>query len=189
MNKSFGIEETLKATVNSLSTPEKVWQGMAAVYWAEVVGTDAAAASEAEKVVNGVLHVSVVHSVWSQELILLKGKILPKLNAKLGGRFIKDIRFSIGNVAGRVGTILERDPTEQELESIILDEKELAILQEELNVTQSIPDEKLREAITRRVTRNRLIRRWRQDHGWKICLGCTALHQTDNELCPLCRIS
>ncbi len=189
MNKSSGIAETLKATVNELSSSEKVWQGMAAVYWAEIVGTDAAAASEADKVVNGVLHVSVIHSVWSQELILLKGKILPKLNAKLGGRFIKDIRFNVRNIVGKVGTILERDPTEAELNQIVLGESEKAILAQELSNSEAIPDEKLREAITRRVTRNRLIRRWRLDQGWKICPGCTALHHTDEELCPLCKIS
>lgn len=61
--------------------------------WPEFVGERVAEISEAVKVERHVLYVRVQTSMWRNELVFMKGKILAKIDREIGSDVIKDIRF------------------------------------------------------------------------------------------------
>jgi predicted nucleic acid-binding Zn ribbon protein len=67
----------------------------AADRWAEVVGPQVAAATEAESVTaDGVLWIRVSSSSWANEISLMAPRILARLNANRTGR-IREIRYVV----------------------------------------------------------------------------------------------
>lgn len=61
--------------------------------WNRVVGESISQYAVPTRVVNGVLHVSVVNSVWRQELMMRKNELLKKYQLFTGQQIIKDIIF------------------------------------------------------------------------------------------------
>ena len=61
--------------------------------WPEAVGEAIARVSTAERMDNGILHVSVISAPWRAELTLKRRAIIDKLNTRAGGTIVKDIRF------------------------------------------------------------------------------------------------
>ena len=66
--------------------------------WEEVVSKPVAQKTEAVKVQNKVLYVNTESSVWSQELNFLKPQIIEKINERMGGSALRDIKFSARGV-------------------------------------------------------------------------------------------
>jgi len=65
----------------------------AVVKWNDVVGEQIARVTEAVKIERGVLVVRVKNGPWRNELSLLKNDVIEKMNASLGEKLVKDIRF------------------------------------------------------------------------------------------------
>ena len=65
----------------------------AVVKWNDVVGEQIARVTEAVKIERGVLVVRVKNGPWRNELTLLKNDVIEKMNASLGEKLVKDIRF------------------------------------------------------------------------------------------------
>jgi predicted nucleic acid-binding Zn ribbon protein len=63
--------------------------------WDEVVGSTVAEQAQATVIRGGVLFVDVKSSVWMQELQLLRGDIIERLNAHLEQPFVKSMVLSI----------------------------------------------------------------------------------------------
>lgn len=63
--------------------------------WDSVVGDGVAQHATATSIRDGVLFVDVDSSVWMQELQLLRGEIIERLNAHLGQAFVKQIVLSM----------------------------------------------------------------------------------------------
>ena len=63
--------------------------------WGTVVGEGVARHTTATSIRDGVLFVDVDSSVWMQELQLLRGEIIERLNAHLGQAFVKQIVLSM----------------------------------------------------------------------------------------------
>lgn len=63
--------------------------------WEEVVGSAVAQQAQATVIRAGVLFVDVKSSVWMQELQLLRGDIIERLNAHLGQPFVKSMVLSM----------------------------------------------------------------------------------------------
>ncbi|MBW6457854.1 MAG: DUF721 domain-containing protein [FCB group bacterium] len=61
--------------------------------WNEIVGEGIANVSVPQKVINGILYVSVKNSSWRQELIMQKPMILEKFASRFGQGIIRDIRL------------------------------------------------------------------------------------------------
>src|ERR1700760_3179394 len=73
---------------------------MAKARWAEVVGPQVAGVTQVEKVQNGTeLVVRVKNSVWANELVLLKGDMIRRLNTVLGGPVLTDIHFKASGLS------------------------------------------------------------------------------------------
>lgn len=186
--------EALEGLLGSLDggAAGRVRESLAFPYWAQVVGPQAAAATEPESIRDGVLFVRTKSSVWSHELTFLKSHILAELNRRIGRPAIKEIIFRAQGLSKLAAeppiAPAGSAPTGDELAAVVLLPDEQAALDRELARLASLPDEKLRASLARRVVRDRKLRRWRLDHGWRPCARCQAPHDTEGGLCPICRL-
>jgi predicted nucleic acid-binding Zn ribbon protein len=64
--------------------------------WERAAGPAAAAAARPIAEREGVLTVLCEASVWAQELELMAGEIVPRLNAELGGAPVRELRCRTG---------------------------------------------------------------------------------------------
>lgn len=87
------IKDALGGLFKSLKIEKRVGEAGAVRVWAESVGHDVNRVTQVVGVENGVLKVVVKDSVWRQELVMMKSEIVRKINDRLGGEVIKDIRF------------------------------------------------------------------------------------------------
>jgi len=69
--------------------------------WAEIVGTEIAAHSEAFDLADGVLTIEADHGVWRQELTLLMPMIVTKFNEMCGAGTVTEIQWRHRPVHGR----------------------------------------------------------------------------------------
>ena len=60
--------------------------------WESTAGPAIAAAARPTAERNGVLEVSCEAAVWAQELDLMAGELIPRLNAVLGAEAIRELR-------------------------------------------------------------------------------------------------
>jgi predicted nucleic acid-binding Zn ribbon protein len=82
-----GLTTTL-APATTLARVQEAWEGVA--------GPTIAAAARPTGEREGVLTVTCEASVWAQELTLIQGDLLPRLNAALGAEAIRELRCRTG---------------------------------------------------------------------------------------------
>lgn len=182
------VAKVLIGTISRMDSAAQIRQSLALAYWARVVGPQAAAASEADSVQNGVLIVRTKSSVWSHELMLHKDQILRGLNRLLGGAIITDILFRAqGLTRIEEPTVTPEMPSPEELSSVILEPEEKAELRVHLESLYSLEDDRIRNAIANRMIQETKLRHWRLAHGWNVCPKCNCVHHTPPRLCPVCR--
>lgn len=181
-----------RALINAISGMEsaaKIRESLALAYWPRVVGAQAAAATEAESVKDGILIVRTRSSTWSHELMLHKARILLGLNRLLGGKVLADIFFRAQGVREPEPPPEPDTPTAEELAAVILEPAEKEELRARLcDLFHSVEDDHARRAIAARLTQEVRLRHWRLEHGWRVCPRCSALHKTDYPVCPICRL-
>jgi predicted nucleic acid-binding Zn ribbon protein len=182
MGPTGGLMQTL---LDNLEVGGKIRENLAIAYWPRVVGPTVAAASHAEEVRDGVLIVRTKGAAWSQELSLLKGRILPELNRMIGRPVIKDIRFHIG-LPSPEAPQEPQGPTEADLEAVTLTPEDLAALDAEMAALTAVPDRNLRATLQAIIERQHRVNRWRLEHGWRVCPGCDTLFNGDGERCTVC---
>jgi predicted nucleic acid-binding Zn ribbon protein len=167
-----------------------VLANLALAYWARAVGPQAADASQADSVRDGVLFVRTRSSVWSHELTLHKPRLIQALNRMLGGRVIRDIVFRAQGLRKTEIPTPEVDtPGAEELAAVLLDPDEKAELRIALRKLFTISDDRIRQAIGARMTSEAKLRHWRLERGWKLCIRCSLTHKTEYDLCPNCRLN
>src|SRR5260370_13642841 len=88
----------LNAEARRLKLDGALREESAVTLWPEVVGEQIAAATEAERVREGVLYVIARNHTWAFELTFHREQILKGLNARLGRKAITEIRFRPGVV-------------------------------------------------------------------------------------------
>jgi predicted nucleic acid-binding Zn ribbon protein len=71
--------------------------------WPQAVGPQIARQTETDVLRGGTLFVKTTSPVWVQQLHFMKDDIRGKINNLAGKEAVKDIRFSVGPVAGRTG--------------------------------------------------------------------------------------
>ena len=91
----------LNAEARRLKLDGSLREASAVTLWPEVVGEQIAAATEAERVRDGVLYVTARNHTWAFELTFHREKILQGLNQKLGRHRLKEIRFRTGIISPR----------------------------------------------------------------------------------------
>lgn len=182
------MQELLGRSIASLPAGGQILQSLALSYWASVVGAPAAAATEPERVIDGVLTVRTRSSTWSNELSLLSHHIIAELNKKIGKPVIRDIRFRATGIHRKPADAGLPDPTPEDLQKVVLTGDEADALERDLADARSITNEHIREVVIDRVTRMHRVRRWRLDHGGTRCQTCETVFYGDGPLCPICRL-
>lgn len=185
----------VQAMLQSQDLAQTLRPHMAKVRWAEVVGPQVAGVTHIERVQNGTeLVVRVKNSVWANELVLLKGDMLRRLNQALGGKVLTDIHFKASGLP-RGKKAAARDvapdaPSDEDLARVVLSPEARARVE---GAVGGIKDEALRGHIRRALTRAARTEQWKRAHGWRPCARCGAVafplpRFADVEhLCPLCR--
>ena len=182
------LAASLKSTIKGMESAGRIQENMAVVYWSRAVGSQAAAATEAESVRDGILFVNTKSSVWSHELTLYKARILTELNRLLDGQNIRDIVFRVKRLKVEPSVETRDTPTLEELKAVQLEASERAVLRGRLEDLIEIQDDNIRTKIATRLTLDAKLRHWRVANGWKVCHGCGTVHKTEYELCPICRL-
>ena len=171
-----------------MDSSTQIRESLALAYWPRVVGAQAAAATQAESVRDGVLFVRTKSSVWSHELMLHKARLLQNLNRLLGTQVIKEIIFRAQGITPPEPPADPENPTDAELATLILEPHERDRLRTSLEALVSITDDHARESIARRITLEARLRHWRLERNWKVCPRCDSLHHTPYRICPICRL-
>jgi predicted nucleic acid-binding Zn ribbon protein len=199
MRRKKGLSPAIGA-VNALLQSHDLAQTlrphMAKVCWAEVVGPQVAAVTQIERLQNGTeLVVRVKNSVWANELVLLKGDMLRRLNQTLGGKVLTDIHFKAGGLLRDDKTAAQPDPAvptaplDEELVRIALSPEAHARIE---RTVAGIKQDEWRARIRRILTRAAQTELWKREHGWLPCVRCgTIAFPTPRRavhLCPLCRV-
>ena len=81
----------LTATLTPATTLARVLEA-----WGCVAGGTIAAAARPTGERDGVLTITCEASVWAQELTLMQGDLVPRLNAALGAEMIRELRCRTG---------------------------------------------------------------------------------------------
>jgi len=121
--------------------------------WGQLVGQSIADVTQPVRVRNQALHVTVTHPVWMQQLQFHKRLIIQKANEFLGGPFLKEVRFVLGEreeihlpKSAREGRILPRELRGEERERIA-------------SAVDAIHDPEMREALSRLFARGLTVER------------------------------
>ena len=90
------IGKILADVLRDLGLSKRLAEQRAVVEWSDIVGRRVAEHARALRVDNGRLFVEVDSPVWSQELTLMKRKILRQINDRIGRKAIDNIHFVLG---------------------------------------------------------------------------------------------
>ncbi len=85
--------EAIKDLARHLGLEKNLEEYQAITSWQEVVGEQIAKVTQAQRMENGVLFVSVSTAPWRAELSMKRIEIMQKINAMLGKSVVKEIRF------------------------------------------------------------------------------------------------
>ena len=105
--------------------------------WEAVVGPHIAKKATPEGIRNGILQVSVVSSVWMQELTFMKQQILERINQACESSGVKDIRFRLGE------TLPGMDNSDEEMLPELTEGEQKEIEQQ----TATVTDRDLRDSL------------------------------------------
>ena len=96
--KPVALGGLLKKALKNLRAKSRLTQEEMARVWQDAVGKKAASHTRTVSIRRAGLSVNVDDSGWLYELTIQKKEILKKLEGKLAGKKLKDIRFRIGEI-------------------------------------------------------------------------------------------
>lgn len=180
------LGHVLGAEARRLKLDGSLREASAVTLWPEVVGEQIAAATQAERVRDGVLHVIARNNTWAFELTFHREQIRKGLNARLGNGTIQEIRFRPGVIhsPGAPPPPPEPTPMPAELEAIALAPAEIEAVEQEVG---RLADPEMQTVVRRLLTNERKRVAWQRRQGLRACTGCGAMHSAAGELCPACR--
>ncbi|OGQ57116.1 MAG: hypothetical protein A3J24_07525 [Deltaproteobacteria bacterium RIFCSPLOWO2_02_FULL_53_8] len=139
------IKDLLASSLPHLGIPARLKEYSIIKSWPVCVGEVVARKAAPERLVEGILHCSVVSPPWITELTYQKREIAARLNRELGGPVVKDIIFRLGNVTPSILPAKRPVRPVQELSGAELIEIE--------QTASVIKDDELREAVKRAMIR------------------------------------
>jgi len=95
------LAQLLGDAMRSTGLGKRLQEYQAVEAWPEVVGELVAEHSKATSIREGTLFVDVTSSVWMQELQLLRGEIIERLNEYLGRSYVKQVVLSMERSSGQ----------------------------------------------------------------------------------------
>ena len=89
------VSDILERVFTRARWGKRVSEGRALFLWNDVVGDSLRSHTRPVRIENGNMTVAVDDSLWKQEVGLLQGEIIQKLNARMGGEVVRDIRLVV----------------------------------------------------------------------------------------------
>ena len=149
-----------------------------ALVWADTVGTFFGRNSVVLDTKDGVVSVQCNSAAVAQELDLRKADVIARLNERLGGEIVSDLRASTGGI--RRERLVEQvpeaapepAPTERELALVALSREEEARIEA---VSAAIEDLTLRARYSGAAAKALRLARWQKLQGYEPCGHCGTL--------------
>ncbi|MBI3911001.1 MAG: DUF721 domain-containing protein [Armatimonadetes bacterium] len=186
MRRMKPLGEALPEALDALGLAATARAAMAVTLWPDVAGPHTAAHSCAVAFQEGVLVIVTDHSVWEQELSLLKPGLLAEYRRRLGKGVVRDLRFRVNaqqvraRVGQRQGETSAQTPPDPPAASRAA---EPAVPRRQAEH----PDPeiaRLLEQVYAEEARQRQTRR----EGAPVCGRCGAPNPRRGSLCPACRV-
>jgi len=137
------LSDIISGIIKNQGWESKVREHRVFPIWDEVVGDEIAKNSAPNRIDRGLLVVVTKNPTWTQQLTMMKKKIINKINEALDDEIVKDIRFIQGEIPQLKKTeVTPKKSKEDKLKSSPeIDPKELNEL------TKDIKDEELKEIL------------------------------------------
>jgi len=154
MSKPARISDLLNDLIKQKNWSKKIKQHDVFQLWPKIVGDDIAARTAPHVIRGTVLWVRITDSVWMQQLHLMKPLLLEKINSRLQGAIVSDLRFQVDSTldanAEAENLIVEKKYESDENDSQAFDEM-LAKVTDDVQIKQAVKKcwEKLRKVRTR----------------------------------------
>jgi predicted nucleic acid-binding Zn ribbon protein len=92
-SKTISINSTLSLILEEFGLKDSLIIGKVRTQWREITGELMAAHSLPDRIFKNILFISVDHSVYANEISMMKDFIIKKINEECGSDEIKDIRL------------------------------------------------------------------------------------------------
>lgn len=162
-------------------------QQLCALVWGEVVGRTLADVSRVSRVKRGTAYVCCDSAGWAHTLQQQEEKILEKLRKRLGGRYVKRLRFSTtGESKARVMRVARAEEPRPAPGELGQEELSRAELESVESVVRRVKDPEVRERLRRVLMTERKSRQWRLKHGYGACAGCGTPVAVEGRMCFAC---
>lgn len=147
--------------------------------WRQVVGELIARRTCPLYVMNGVLYVEAATSVIAQEVSLMKGDYIKRINEVLGEKGLSDIKPKAPQQAREDSRL--PDSIDLQHAPLLDDERDQI-----RKITADVQDGQLRKTLERLFSTLKKLEKARQRLGWKRCPRCGVFHDGEGELCFNC---
>ena len=179
----YGVGSLISEMLRGMKIETQVKEQTCVLVWDEVVGEQVASAAQPEFIRDGTLYVAAKSSVWANELTFYKQGIIEKLNRRAGGNVVKEIVFKSGRFPSKKLESPKQAAPKPDLEGIQLSESEI----EQVDATAVQAGEGA-EDLKRLLTTALRLEKWKQANGWTPCRQCGALQNSEEGVCPVCRL-
>lgn len=155
--------------------------------WREVAGEWYAQHTYVTSVHEGVVSVRCDSAPRAQQLQLDAPEIIRRLNERLGGSVVHEIRPSSAGIDRRRDAVIIDDepdwPSPEELARIPVSPEDARMILE----TVGHLEEPARGCLERAMLAQVRLRTWQLEHGWHACPQCGATVRGEREYCLACR--
>ncbi len=148
------LQKTLKRfNISGNSIDRNIWDA-----WNKAIGPQVAAQTRPDKLRRDILFVKVSNSIWMHQLQFMKQEIIDKTNKFLGREVIKNVHFSIGEIAPP--STLKNEENFTFPNQYQLSERDRKVIEES---SSSVPDKELGSILKRVMTKEIIRRRMREN--------------------------
>jgi len=93
MKEIDDIGSVISNIVKDLSIGDKLETSKIFSKWPEIVGDEISKKSKPKRLAGDTLYISVVSSTWANELSLMSGQLIEKINSFIGREVVKSLKF------------------------------------------------------------------------------------------------
>jgi len=93
MNEFEDIGSIIGNIIENLNIRNKLNISNIFSQWEKIVGAEIYKKAKHQKIARGILYISVTTSTWANELNLMSGQLIEKINSFIGEEVVKSIRF------------------------------------------------------------------------------------------------
>lgn len=182
MSKYSKISDVIKDEIKNNTSLKKE---LISAHWKDIVGEALYKKSSIDRIKYRILFINVENSVWMQQMQFYKKTIISKINEFLNGKYVKDIKFKIGekniqeNIENKTEKINQIDITD-----VILDSDEIFRIKKSLKNTKNEYKPELYKLISINKKREKKLL---ENDNIK-CNKCGVIYPKYLVKCPVCKI-